>query len=141
MKTTTQTGFTLTELMVTVAIVGILATVAMPSYQAYIQKSRRAEAASALMQNAQFLERNYTDVGRYDIDSAGTAIVLPITVSPTTGTTLYNVTATTLARTSYTLTATPVTADPDCGALSLNQLGQKTIVADATSNVDTCWQL
>jgi type IV pilus assembly protein PilE len=143
MKTTTQTGFTLIELMITVAIVGILTAIAMPSYTEYINRANRTDAKTALMQNAQFLERNYTEVNRYDFsDSAGTvAIVLPVTASPTSGTTLYDIAANTTA-TTYTLTATPVTGgrmDGDaCGSLSLNQFGQKT-VASATLDANTCW--
>ena len=52
-----QSGFTLIELMITVAIIGILLSVALPSYQNYVMKTRRAVAASCLVEHAQFMER------------------------------------------------------------------------------------
>ena len=52
-------GFTLIELMITVAIIGILAAIAYPSYVEHIYRSRRAEAEATLMELAQWMERNY----------------------------------------------------------------------------------
>lgn len=60
-----QPGFSLIEVMVVVAIVGILAAIAYPSYQEYIQRGRRAEARTALLAAAQWLERVATASGRY----------------------------------------------------------------------------
>jgi type IV pilus assembly protein PilE len=62
---TRSNGFTLIELMITVAIVGILAAVALPSYNQYIQRSHRANARNALIQAAQWMERAATSTGRY----------------------------------------------------------------------------
>lgn len=69
-----QKGFTLIELMITVAIVAILASLAYPSYQEYIAKSRRAEARSVLMAAQQWMERFYSENYRYDQNSAGVAV-------------------------------------------------------------------
>ncbi|WP_163836211.1 type IV pilin protein [Spartinivicinus ruber] len=58
-------GFTLVELMIVVVIVAILAAVAIPSYQEYVQKSRRADAQSELMKFAQAVERHYAKQYNY----------------------------------------------------------------------------
>lgn len=63
-------GFTLIEVMIVVAIVGILAAIAYPSYQDHIRKTRRAEAAANLLNAAQLLERGFSRTGSYDT-SAG----------------------------------------------------------------------
>jgi type IV pilus assembly protein PilE len=143
METNNRNGFTLIELMVTVAIVGILASIALPSYTSYINQANRSDAKSVLLENAQFLERNYTENNKYHQNSAGVAIVLPVTASPKSGTALYNITATVLTATTYALTATPVTGSrmdgDECGALSINHLGQKS-VSGASLDADTCWR-
>ncbi len=60
-------GFTLIELMLVVAVVGILAAIAYPSYQAQVQKSRRADGLTTLMQIMQSQERFYTVNNRYTV--------------------------------------------------------------------------
>ena len=69
-----QQGFTLIELMIVVVIVAILASLSYPSYREYVRRSARAEAKAALLENAQFMERNFTAANRYDEDSAGNAL-------------------------------------------------------------------
>lgn len=65
-------GFTLIELMVAVAIVGILAAIAIPSYQDSVRKSRRADAEGALMNFANAMERHFTETNGYcNVSSAG----------------------------------------------------------------------
>jgi len=59
---TGNSGFTLIEVMVVVAIVGILAAIAYPSYQEHVRRANRAEARGILLEMAQLLERNYTKI-------------------------------------------------------------------------------
>ncbi len=64
-------GFTLIELMITVAIVAVLAMAAYPSYISYITKGKRAEGRSALTELMQHQERNLTQNGTYATFAAG----------------------------------------------------------------------
>lgn len=66
-------GFTLIELMITVAVIGILASVALPSYRQYIERSRKVEAFDALGALALRLERGYQDNGVYACPAAITS--------------------------------------------------------------------
>lgn len=76
-------GFTLIELMITVAIVAILAAIALPSYQSHIRKARRVEAQAYLMDLAQRQQQYFTDNRSYatTIDAAGLNAAVPSSVS------------------------------------------------------------
>ena len=69
-------GFTLIEVVITIAIIGILAAVALPSYRAYIERGHRAAAKTVLLEAAQFMERYRASNFRY-VDAAGAAPQLP----------------------------------------------------------------
>lgn len=137
-----QKGFTLAEVMIVIAIIGILAAVAYPALSGHIAKTRRGAATGCLSEFAQFLERNYTLALRYDVDVSNNAVVLPGKQCATdlTGSFTFGLAST---ATTYTLTATPGSdqskADSRCGcALTLNQLGTKG-VASCSKSVADCW--
>ncbi len=121
-------GFTLIELMIVVALIGILAAVGYPSYQSSVLKGHRAEAQADMLEAAGFIERIYTENGNY------TAATLPYSVSPRTGTTSYALTLVKNA-TSFTVTATPsgVQATDQCGTLTVNNTGAQ------TAAIAGCW--
>jgi type IV pilus assembly protein PilE len=120
------TGFTLIELMVAVAIIGILTAVALPSYKKSVLKSQRSVAKGGLMQNAQTFERYYTTKGTY------TGASLSSSISPkdvAAGAVRYNISAVIASDgSSFTLTATPTTAQAadECGTLALTNTGAQT---------------
>ena len=137
LKMRRQAGFTLIELMIVVAIVGILAAVAYPSYQDSIRRSARADAQSDMAQIAQTVERFFTANNRYDKNRAAVDFVLPFSQSPRTGSARYNLTYTATA-TAYTLTATPVAgqAADACGTMTIDQLG---VTTPGVVSGRSCW--
>ena len=89
-------GFTLIEIMIVVAVIGILAAIALPAYQGFIERSHRTSAQTAMMEAVQILERHFTtnntyvgaDLGgieaeRYDVTSNITANAFTVTATPT----------------------------------------------------------
>lgn len=130
-------GFSLIELMIVVLIIGIIVTFAIPSYKHVLEKSRRAEAQSALMELAAKMERYYTENHSY----VG-ATLSDLNMPANTENGFYTLSLSNLAASTYTLTATPQgtqTADTKCSAFSLNQLGQKTVSGTASSPLTECW--
>jgi len=123
-------GFTLIELMVTVAIVGILASVAYPSYLNSVTKSRRADAKAALLGFAQAMERHYTTEGTYagaaadDGDTGSPAIFS--TTSPLDGSDIYyNLEIESADANSYVIGAEPTGSQEGDGILVLLSTGAR----------------
>jgi type IV pilus assembly protein PilE len=123
-------GFTLIELMIAVAVIGILASIALPSYQDHVRRSARAQAQACMSQVAQALERIRTGNLRYD---AGNAPALGCATEGNLNA-RYNM-AVERAANTYAITATAIgdQVKDKCGSLSLNQAGAK------TPTTSGCW--
>jgi len=129
-------GVTLLELMIVVVIVGILATVAYPSYREQVRRTHRADGKGMLLQTAQQLERCYTRFSRYN--DGNCAVALPVN-SPEGHYVIASVGA--IGASAFTLSATPLggqASDVNCGVLRLTSTGvQGSLGVDADAN--NCW--
>lgn len=135
----TQHGFTLIELMIVVAIVGILSAIVYPSYTEYIQRGHRADARAGLLQAQQWLERASTATGVYPT-------TLPATLTWANDSTKRYTIGFQNGNTNaaYTLVATRKTGGPQandkCGDFTLTNTGTRSAVNYASStSAAECW--
>lgn len=123
MERSRTSGFTLIELMITIAIVAIVVSIAVPAYTDQMRKSRRGQAKADLVEYAQTAERWHT------INNTYTGWTPPSAASPRTGAAHYSIVASNLGAATFTLTATPSSSGQTgdrCGTLTINQAGRKT---------------
>lgn len=137
-----QSGFTLIELMITVAVVVILAAIAIPSYSDYVTRSRRNDVRISLAQSAQWMERfRAENHGSY----TGATLQPGTTVSPASGTAMYDIAvAVDAGGATYQLTATPIAgramASDVCATYTLASDGQRTAAGYSSGDVfEKCW--
>lgn len=130
-------GFTLVEVMIVVAVIGILAAIAYPTYVSFILKSHRADALATLAQDQIILERCYAQNFSYNQACAS----LP-SFPQTSAQGYYQITLTNLGATAYTLTATAVrgqTEDTPCTSFTVDQANVKTAMDSSGSAQNSCW--
>lgn len=125
-----QRGFTLIELMIVVAVIGILAAVAYPSYLDQVRKARRAEAQATLLNIGAKQQQNLLDMRSYRSSIADLQVSVPASVQLTYSLTVVVGTGTVPA---FTATAAPIgtQAADSCGTLTLTHRGAKSPA--------TCW--
>lgn len=141
-------GFSLIELLIVVAIVGILAAVAFPSYRSYITKARRTDGQTSLLDLANRMERYYSQNHTYATATLGTASpTTDVLTNATTPEGWYTLSIAAQTASSYTLQATPQNAqgteDTGCQSLTFNDLGEKGLASgpagSPTETAAECW--
>jgi type IV pilus assembly protein PilE len=147
-------GFTLIELLVTVFIISILASIAFPSYTAYLARARRADARTQLVQAAHYMQRFYVANDSYEQDRSGDGVFdkIPGTLkqSPADSTPIYelSIPSGTLTNSGFELRMTPVSTGvmraDECGTFTLSSTGVRGILIDTDAGQaslrDTCWK-
>jgi type IV pilus assembly protein PilE len=151
-------GFTLIELMIVVAVIGILSAIAYPSYRESVDKGRRASAKAVLQDAQAYMERIYSENYSYAADTQGTAINsgtyfqsnFTVAPKPGEGNAAYTITLASTTK-QYTLTAAPIASGPmaadKCGSFVVNRTGRKgvtgystTIYSDQLTANRECWR-
>lgn len=136
-------GYSLIELMIAVAIVGILAAVVYPSYTDGVNRGRRAEAMTELARIAMLQEQYYADHRTYATDMTDLGLSADPYVTEN-GYYSIDTAAVTAITSDFIITATAAglqaSADSECTSFTWNYLGQKTAKKGSLDNTNECWE-
>lgn len=133
-------GFSLVELLVAIAIIGILAAIALPSYQEHVLRSRRTDAVNALVDLSMRLERRYSDVASYAGATIGAGAASDVLASAASPGGFYTLAIEAATGTTYSISATPrgvQASDKLCASYTLDQSGVRGI--SGSGGQQDCW--
>jgi len=142
MKAQTNKGFTLIELVIAMAIIGILASIAFPSYTEYMAKARRGDCSTELVLLANAIERFGTARGTYAGVALGPAATFPAQCPIDGGTPVYNFQIVAANASSFSIQAVPIgtQANDECGTLTLDSLNRQGVTgASGGVTAQDCW--
>lgn len=142
-----KNGFSLIELMIVIVVIGILVSIAYPSYRDYITRARRTDGQSTLLDLASRMEKYYSENNTYQTATIGTGNATDVLSSNTSPEGWYIISIPNATTSAYTLQATPqnaqATADTRCQSLTLNNQGVKGITTgpagSPTGTITQCW--
>jgi len=139
-----NSGFTLVELMIVLAIITLLATVALPAYNESASKTRRSDGQATLLQLANALERYYSEQSPFTYVAAtlGAAGIFPDEAPLDGSTKYYDLSISVQTATTYTLLATPKGGQAGDGIMTINQAAQRGWDQDHSGVIDAdegCW--
>ncbi|HMW22791.1 MAG TPA: type IV pilin protein [Burkholderiaceae bacterium] len=129
-------GFTLIEIVITLVVVTLLTTVALPAYREQIAKSRRSDAKASLLTLAQLMERWYTERGTYAGATVGGTGIAPSTSSQG----YYTMSISAQDAAGFTIVAAPTAAQTGdaCGSFTYTQAGTRGVTG-GTKTAAQCW--
>jgi prepilin-type N-terminal cleavage/methylation domain-containing protein len=133
-----QHGVTLMELLIVVVVVGILASLATPTYERYVIRAQRAAGKSELMATASAMERCFARLNAYNDAGCTASAALPRTVAEGR----YTLQAAVLTAGAFTLRAVPQgrqVNDTQCKTLTINQQNARGVTGGATETAQYCW--
>lgn len=137
-RTESQRGFTLVELLIVVAVIAILASIAVPMYRDFVVRANRSDAIIALTELANLQEKHYSN------ELAYTSTIGDLNYPSSSPEGFYNLQVSTGGTIGYTLTAVPVgrqlEEDEACQQFTLNSFGQRSARDDGGNDTSQqCW--